>query len=186
MRIQKSEISNLEEKQVGARMFNSEMIPAENAGKKLRDWDKAAGYKVNEKRNLYNSYFYNADDDSVSPVDKFYFQGTGFASECDGGVALHNNLLDHLSKEQYRKLLDVAADAGCNYFTYNVRMWACDNDDCGYVDKHENPEHECPKCGAHQTPATRIIGYLKKVSDFGEPRQIEAETRSYQTLEDDA
>lgn len=154
-------------------MYNTEMIPAENAGKKLYDWDKKDGYVVPDCRNLYNSYFYKVEDTATSPVEKFFFQGTGFASECDGGVALHNNLDEHLTKEQYRKLLDVAVKAGCNYFTYNVRMWACENDDCGYVSKVQTHDHKCPKCGGDTVPVTRIIGYLKKVSDFSAARQEE-------------
>ena len=30
------------------------------------------------------------------------------------------NLEEHLSKEQYRQLLRVAATEGCNYFTFNI------------------------------------------------------------------
>ena len=158
-------------------MMNCEQIPAENAGKKLYDWDKKAGYYVVPEHNLYNSYFYDPSNPEHTVLDKFYFQGKNFTQFLDGGAALHNNLDEMLSKKQYRYLLDVAVKAGCNYFTYNVPMYACDNKECGYVSKYK--VDKCPKCGATVTPCTRIIGYLKKVSNFSEARQIEASRRYY-------
>ena len=109
-------------------------------------------------------------------MKKFYYQGTGFADKMSGGVALHENLSEHLSKEQYRKLLDVAVDAGCNYFTYNIPNTVCR--DCGHISK--NYTDKCEKCGSENLDyATRVIGYLKLISNFGKPRQIEAERRYY-------
>ena len=51
-------------------LFNSEVVPAEGLGGKNYNWDKEDGYWVPEDRNLYNSYFYNAHDDT-SVLDKF-------------------------------------------------------------------------------------------------------------------
>lgn len=151
---------------------------AENAAGKLYNWDKKDGYIVPKGRVLYNSYFYVVEDETIDPVKKFYYQGNGFATECDGGVALHNNLNEHLTKRQYRMLMDVAVKAGCNYWTFNIPMYACDDElNCGYVSKYK--VDRCPKCGSSVTPATRIIGYLKKVSNFSELRQKEFKTRYF-------
>jgi len=161
-------------------MFNTEFVPGENASAKLYAWDKRDGYKVPEGRVLYNSYFYVVEDPNVSPVDKFYYQGEGFATECDGGVALHNNLNEHLTKKQYRLLMDVAVKAGCNYFTYNIPNTICNK--CGHIDKRMLTK--CPCCGSEDVDyATRIIGYLKKVSNFSEIRQKEAHMRAYTHVE---
>lgn len=155
--------------------YNLEFVPAENLAVKYYNWDKRDGYLVPEGRNCYNSYFFVVED-NIDPIKRFYYQGKGFADVCSGGVALHNNLSEHLSKETYRKLMDVAVDAGCNYFTYNVRNTICN--DCGYIDKHTLTE--CPKCHGHNLDyATRIIGYLKRVSNFSEARQREAAQRAY-------
>lgn len=144
-------------------------------------WDKKDGYVVNENRNLYNSYFYPVEDTSINPVEKFFYQGAGFGSECDGGVALHNNLDSHLTKKQYRHLMDVAVQAGCNYFTYNIPNTICNH--CGHIDKRMLTE--CPVCGSKDVDyATRIIGYLKRVSNFSEVRQKEAAKRAYNHLSD--
>ena len=163
-------------------MFNTEFVPGENASAKLYAWDKRDGFKVPEGRNLYNSYFYVVEDTTIDPVKKFYYQGEGFATECDGGVALHNNLSEILSKKQYRFLMDVAVKAGCNYFTFNIPATICN--DCGCRDKRYL--HECPKCGSHNLDyETRIIGYLRRVSNFSEARQQEAKRRAYNRLERD-
>lgn len=152
----------------------------ENASAKLYQWDKKDGYVVPKGRNLYNSYFYVVEDTTIDPVKKFYYQGNGFASECDGGVALHNNLSEFLTKKQYRLLMDVAVKAGCNYFTYNIPATICN--DCGCRDKRYL--HECPKCGSKNLDyETRIIGYLRRVSNFSEARQLEASRRYYGHLD---
>lgn len=158
--------------------YNTECVPGENLSVKLYAWDKADGFWVPEGRNLYNSYFYAVEDQTIDAVKKFYYQGEGFATECDGGVALHNNLAEILTKEQYRKLMDVAVDAGCNYFTYNIPSTCCNNPDCKHIDKRFLKA--CPVCGSTDVDyATRIIGYLKRVSNFSEARQVEASRRAY-------
>ena len=63
-----------------------------------------------------------------------------------------------------------------NYFTYNIPNTICNS--CGHIDKRYL--HECPEC--HSTDvdyATRIIGYMKRVSSFSQPRQKEAARRFY-------
>ena len=157
--------------------FNLEFIPGESLGVKNAKWDTKDGYVV--PRSCYNSYFYIVEDTNVDPVAKFYYQGKGFADQCSGGVALHNNLDEHLSAAQYRHLMDVAVDAGCNYFTYNVMNTICNH--CGYISKHTFTT--CPKCNSEDVDyATRIIGYLKRISAFSAARQIEAGKRAYNHL----
>lgn len=159
-------------------LFNSECVPAESLGGKNYHWDKSDGYWVPEDENLYNSYFYNAHD-NTSVLDKFILHGRQTASYCDGGSALHCNLQDHLSKEQYLKLIDFAVSQGTNYFTFNIPNSQCD--DCHFITKH--PIKVCPKCGgSHITQYTRIIGYLRPITAFGSDRKIEAEERTYSTL----
>lgn len=159
-------------------LFNSECVPAESLGGKNYRWDKSDGYWVPEDENLYNSYFYNAHD-NTSVLDKFILHGRQTAYYCDGGSALHCNLQDHLSKEQYLKLIDFAVSQGTNYFTFNIPNSQCD--DCHFITKH--PIKVCPKCGSsHITQYTRIIGYLRPITAFGSDRKIEAKERTYNTL----
>lgn len=158
--------------------FNTEFVPAESLGVKNAKWDRKDGYKV--PRDCYNSYFYVVEDKNCDPVQKFRYQGIKFTGCCDGGSALHNNLDEHLSKQQYRLLMDVAIKEGCNYFTYNVMNTICN--DCGYISK--STFDHCPHCGSKNVDyATRIIGYLKRISAFSAARQIEADNRAYNHLD---
>ena len=156
-------------------LFNSEVVPAEGLGGKNYNWDKSENYWVPEDENLYNSYFYDAHDDT-SVLDKFILHGRQTYQYTDGGSAAHINLEDHLSKEQYLKLIDFAIVNGTNYFTFNIPNSKCD--DCGYITKH--PITECPKCHSKNiTQYTRVIGYLRPIKSFGKDRQIEASKRVY-------
>lgn len=156
-------------------LFNSEVVPAEGLGGKNYKWDKADGYWVPEDRNLYNSYFYNAHDDT-SVLDKFVLHGRQTYQYTDGGSAAHINLEEHLSKKQYLHLIDFAIEQGTNYFTFNIPNSKCE--DCGHIVKA--PIKACPKCGSeHITQYTRIIGYLRPITAFGKDRKIEAEKRTY-------
>ena len=156
-------------------LFNSEVVPAEGLGVKNYNWDKEDGYWVPEDRNLYNSYFYNAHD-NTSVLDKFILHGRQTYQFTDGGSACHVNLEEHLSKEQYLKLIDFAVQEGTNYFTFNIPNSKCE--DCGHIVKA--PIDTCPKCGSKDvTWYTRVIGYLRPVTAFSRDRQIEAAKRTY-------
>lgn len=156
-------------------LFNTEFVPAESLGVKNHNWDKEDGYVVNPNRNLYNSYFYLAHDDT-SVLDKFRLHGRNFTSTLDGGVGCHINLEEHLSVEQYIKLIEFAVQEGTSYFTFNIPNSKCEG--CGYITKH--PITECPKCHSTKiTWYTRIIGYLRAIKNFGKERQIEASHRTY-------
>jgi len=159
-------------------IFNSEVVPAEGLGGKNYRWDKEDGYIIPEDENLYNSYFYDAHDDT-SVLDKFILHGRKTYQYTDGGSALHCNLEDHLSKEQYLKLMDFAIQEGTNYFTFNIPNSKCE--DCGHIVKA--PINVCPCCGSENiTQYTRVIGYLRPIKAFGGDRQIEAGKRVYGKL----
>lgn len=147
---------------------------AENLGVKNSAWDKKQGYK--SPRACYNSYFFRPDDESLSLIDKMEMHGDKIIKYLDGGSACHLNLEEHLTKEQYKKLLTIAARFGCSYFTYNIPNTICD--ECGYISKHYTMK--CSNCGSETIDwITRIIGYAKRFSKYSEPRQVEASTRYY-------
>ena len=157
-------------------MFNTEFVPAENLAGKNYNWDKKDGYYVSPRHVLYSSYFYNPEDNGLSMIDKFKLHGEEYVRYLDGGSALHMNIQEHLTKDQYRQLLNVAAHYGTNYFTFNCRNTVCNN--CGYISK--DTLTKCPKCGSNNLDyLTRVIGYLKRISSFAEIRQQEAYQRFY-------
>ncbi len=156
-------------------LFNSEVVPAEGLGSKNYNWDKEDGYWVPDDENLYNSYFYEAHDDT-SVLDKFVLHGNQTYQYTDGGSAAHINLEEHLSKEQYLKLIDFAIENGTSYFTFNIPNSKCES--CGKIVKQ--PIAVCPCCGGKDiTQYTRVIGYLRPIKAFGADRQIEAHKRTY-------
>ena len=66
-------------------LFNSEVVPAEGLGGKNYRWDKEEGYWVPQDVNLYNSYFYNAHDET-SVLDKFILHGRQTYQYTDGRI----------------------------------------------------------------------------------------------------
>jgi len=155
-------------------MFNTEFVPAENLGVKNANWDKKDGLQV--PRDCYNSYFYIVEDESQNLIDKFYLHGHEYIQFLDGGSAYHCNLEEYPTREGFRKLLNVAALTGCNYFCFNIKVTVCN--DCGYINKH-TVDH-CTKCHSQNIDyATRVIGYLKKVTNFSKDRQQEERRRYY-------
>ena len=158
-------------------LFNCEMIPAENVGVKHARWDREDGYYV--PRDCYNSYFYVVENKNIEPIEKFRLHGRRYIDHLTGGSALHCNLEEHLSQAQYRHLLRVAAQEGCNYFTFNIPNTLCNS--CGHIDKRYLSK--CPHCESQDVDyLTRIIGYLKRVSNFSIDRQREAERRYYAVM----
>ena len=155
-------------------MFNTEFVPAENLGVKNSNWDEKDGMIVT--RDCYNSYFYIVEDDTINVVDKFFLHGKDYIQYLDGGSAYHCNLEEYPTKEGFMKLLNTAAYTGCNYFCFNVKVTVCNA--CDYINKET--KHSCTKCGSKNIDyATRVIGYLKRITNFSKDRQIEEKLRNY-------
>lgn len=154
--------------------FNTEFVPAENLGVKNAKWDREAGLKA--PRDCYNSYFFPVEDDSYNIIDKLRLHGKENTQWLDGGSACHLNLEQLMSKEQAYDLICMAGKLGVNYWTFNVLMTLCN--DCGFI--NVNTEKHCTKCGSKDIDyATRVIGYLKRISSFSTERQKEAGLRIY-------
>ena len=157
--------------------FNTEFVPAENLGVKNAKWDKEAGLYV--KRDCYNSYFYPVEDASLNVLDKIRMYRHDIVQYLDGGSALHLNLEQLLSTKQFLHLYDLCAKRGVSYWTTNVLCTICNS--CGHIDPETR--FECKECGSHDVDyGTRVIGYLKRISNFSEGRQKEANARFYHYL----
>ena len=158
--------------------FNTEMVPSESLAIKNYNWDKADGYWVPSDTNLYASYIFKPNDPNTSPLEKMILHGNQYIGDyLDGGSACHINLAEHLSLEQNKSMLKFAAENGCQYFTYNVPNCECEA--CGFIAKQ--PFSKCPKCGETEriTLYDRVIGYLTKIKNWSEGRQIEQKLRVY-------
>ena len=152
-------------------------MPAEGLSSKNYNWDKEDGYWVPSDTKIYNSYFYNAWNPNTSILERFKLHGREFTGLLDGGVGLHCNLEEHLSKEQYLKLMDYASKVGTSYFTYNVPNSECTNESCHFITKH--PMNECPKCGSPMRTWTRVVGFLRPIDGYDKGRYWDATQRVY-------
>jgi ribonucleoside-triphosphate reductase len=155
-------------------MFNTEFVPAENLGIKNAKWDKADGLYV--PRDCYNSYLYPVEDMTINSLDKIILHGKEIIQYLDGGSALHLNLEETPSQQSFMKLICATAIAGCNYFCFNVKITICNS--CHHIDKRTL--QNCHSCGSKNIDhATRVIGYLKRISNFSSDRQKEHQLRHY-------
>lgn len=155
--------------------FNTEFVPAESLGVKNAKWDKEDGLKV--KRDCYNSYFYAVEDPMVSILEKMALHGKEFTQYLDGGSALHLNLEQLPTQLSAIGLMRAAARLGVNYWTFNTLSTICDA--CGNIDPRTLTK--CPKCGRNDKLdyATRVIGYLKRISSYSAGRRAEHSRRHY-------
>nr|DAW26553.1 MAG TPA: anaerobic ribonucleoside triphosphate reductase [Caudoviricetes sp.] len=157
--------------------FNTEFVPAENLGVKNAKWDKEAGLYV--PRDCYNSYFYPVEDTKVNVLAKLKLYSKDIVQYLDGGSALHLNLEQMLSAEQFVHLYKLCSKYGVQYWTTNVLCTICN--ECGYI--NTDTKNHCVKCGSTDVDyGTRVIGYLKRISNFSEARQKEAGKRFYHHL----
>ena len=101
-------------------MFNTEYVPAENLGVKNAKWDKDGKYS--SPRDCYNSYFFKAEDENISIIDKMRLHGREVVQYLDGGSACHLALDEYPTKESCRKLMHLAIKVGCNYFCTNIKV----------------------------------------------------------------
>ena len=154
--------------------FNTEFVPAENLGVKNAKWDREAGYPA--QRDCYNSYFYRVEDDDLSILDKIEMYGKDITNHLDGGSALHLNLEQLLTFTQAKKIFELCRKNGVPYWTTNTKCTICNS--CGKIDPETRKK--CRACGSTDIDyGTRIIGYLRRISSFSEPRQEEAARRFY-------
>lgn len=157
-------------------VFNLEAIPGENLAVKLYEQDKKDGYYVPNDQNLYSSYFFKQWDKNISILDKLKLHNRDINTYCGGGQACHLHLDEHLSKEQYLKLIDISVHEGCNYITVNIPISECL--ECGHI--VNAPIHECPKCHSKNIDWwVRIIGFLRPLRCYSMARLIEAGKRVY-------
>lgn len=166
--------ANKRAKELYGYMFNTEFVPAENLGVKNAQWDLKDGLQV--PRDCYNSYFYVVENDDVNALDKMTLHGHEMMQYLDGGSALHLNLEEKLTATGFLRLIEAAAKSGCNYWCVNIKITICNQ--CDFIDKRTR--YACEHCGSTDIDhATRVIGYLKRVSAFSPARQKEAARRFY-------
>lgn len=153
-------------------MMNIEQVPGERAAAVLMEKDKL--FFPDEKYDLplYGNQWIPlgikttiAEKVRVSAVlDK----------ACSGGSIVHLGLAAPFSDfDEAWYMMNYVADAGVNYFAFNLRISACDNNHGFFGDT-------CPECGHPvETTYQRIVGFLTPTKTYSEARKKEFAMRDW-------
>lgn len=153
-------------------MMNIEQVPGERAAAVLMEKDKL--FFPDEKYDLplYGNQWIPlgikttiAEKVRVSAIlDK----------ACSGGSIVHINICSPFSNfDEAWYMMNYVADAGVNYFAFNLRISACDNNHGFFGDT-------CPECGHPvETTYQRIVGFLTPTKTYSEARKKEFAMRDW-------
>lgn len=153
-------------------MMNIEQVPGERAAAVLMEKDKL--FFPDEKYDLplYGNQWIPlgikttiAEKVRVSAIlDK----------ACSGGSIVHLGLAAPFSDfDEAWYMMNYVADAGVNYFAFNLRISACDNNHGFFGDT-------CPECGHPvETTYQRIVGFLTPTKTYSEARKKEFAMRDW-------
>lgn len=153
-------------------MMNIEQVPGERAAAVLMEKDKL--FFPDEKYDLplYGNQWIPlgikttiAEKVRVSAIlDK----------ACSGGSIVHINISSPFNSfDEAWYMMNYVADAGVNYFAFNLRISACDNNHGFFGDT-------CPECGHPvETTYQRIVGFLTPTKTYSEARKKEFAMRDW-------
>lgn len=153
-------------------MMNIEQVPGERAAAVLMEKDKL--FFPGEKYDLplYGNQWIPlgikttiAEKVRVSAIlDK----------ACSGGSIVHINISSPFNSfDEAWYMMNYVADAGVNYFAFNLRISACDNNHGFFGDT-------CPECGHPvETTYQRIVGFLTPTKTYSEARKKEFAMRDW-------
>lgn len=153
-------------------MMNIEQVPGERAAAVLMEKDKL--FFPDEKYDLplYGNQWIPlgikttiAEKVRVSAIlDK----------ACSGGSIVHINISSPFNSfDEAWYMMNYVADAGVNYFAFNLRISACDNNHGFFGDT-------CPECGHPvETTYQRIVGFLTPTKTYSEARKKEFAMRGW-------
>lgn len=153
-------------------MMNIEQVPGERAAAVLMEKDKL--FFPDEKYDLplYGNQWIPlgikttiAEKVRVSAIlDK----------ACSGGSIVHINISSPFNSfDEAWYMMNYVADAGVNYFAFNLRISACDNNHGFFGDT-------CPECGHPvETTYQRIVGFLTPTKTYSEARKKEFNMRDW-------
>ena len=100
---------------------------------------------------------------------------------CNGGSIAHINLDAPLTDEETAwELLNYIADAGVNYFAFNLKISSCKHNHGFYGDVC--PYCSCPKVTTYQ----RIVGFLTAEKTYSKERKSELNLRKWEPINIDS
>jgi ribonucleoside-triphosphate reductase len=145
-------------------VFNIEQIPGETMAVKLCDVDKMLfGDQV--KNELYANQFVPLWEDATI-WDRMDIDGK-YNKLFTGGGIVHFNLGEKTTTQQNVRLINYAAETGCEHFALNSVYSQCENGHTTFSNKET-----CPTCGGQIVERfTRTIGFFSPVSSWNKVRR---------------
>ena len=168
--------------------YNLEATPAEGTSYRLANLDKNFSQKIicaNEEayQNGADPYYSNSTHLPVNYTDDI-FELLDLQDELQtkytGGTTIHIFAGERISNTTTMKNLvrKICENYRLPYFTFSPTFSICENH--GYL----KGEHEtCPECGAECEVYSRIVGYIRPISQWNKGKQAEFRTRKTFNLE---
>ena len=169
--------------------YNLEATPAEGTSYRLANLDKNFSQKIicaNEEayQNGADPYYSNSTHLPVNYTDDI-FELLDLQDELQtkytGGTTIHIFAGERISNTTTMKNLvrKICENYRLPYFTFSPTFSICENH--GYL----KGEHEtCPECGSECEVYSRIVGYIRPISQWNKGKQAEFRTRKTFSLEE--
>lgn len=153
-------------------MINIEQIPGERAAYVLMQKDKFIFPKEKYELPLYGNQWIPLGV-KTTLKDKIAISAV-LDEACSGGSIAHINIdAPFNSFDTAWKMLNYVADAGVEYFAFNLKISACEKNHGFYGDT-------CPQCGGKVvTTYQRIVGFLVPEKTYSKERKAEFKLRDW-------
>lgn len=159
-------------------ILNIEQIPAESMAVKLCKTDKLLFGEAAVPYTMYANQFVPLWED-VSIWERMDIDGR-YNKLFTGGGIVHFNLGEHITSAQARKIINHAAESGCEHFALNPVYSKCESGHMSFGDCAV-----CPRCqGKIVEKFTRVVGFFTPVSSWNATRrEWEFPLRKFKSVE---
>ena len=167
--------------------YNLEATPAEGTSYRLALLDRErfdnAIFANGQGRDVKTPFYTNSTHLPVNYTDDL-FELLELQDELQtkytGGTVIHFFLGERASDAQALKSMvrTICQNYRLPYFTFSPSFSVCGNH--GYIN---GEQHRCPKCGEPCEVYSRVVGYLRSVSQWNDGKRAEFEIRKHYQIE---
>lgn len=153
-------------------MINIEQVPGERAAAVLMDKDKLFFPNESYDLPLYGNQWIPLGVKTT--IEEKVRVSAILDKACSGGSIVHINISSPFTDfDEAWHVMNYVADSGVNYFAFNLRISACDNNHGFFGDT-------CPECGHPvETTYQRIVGFLTPTKTYSKERKKEFAMRDW-------
>ena len=144
---------------------NIEQIPGESMAIRLRDADRLIFGKEYVPYRMYSNQFIPLWE-NVSIFERLKIDGK-YNKLLTGGGIVHATIIENITSQQAKKLIQYAAKCGCEHFALNA-IYSLDSKGHAVLGDYE----ECPICGDKIIEKmTRVVGFFTPVGSWNKTRR---------------